>query len=150
MTALESLLTKLERDYPDISFERSDVARWSPLEQTIYYDNNPTNTVHELGHALLGHSSFTQDVELIRIERDAWEKAREIAGNYDITISDKIVEFAMDNYREWLHKRSLCPTCSQVGVQSLKDLSYYCVNCGTKWQANDARSCGLKRTVIKH
>ncbi len=150
MIALSTLIAELERDHPDITFQSSDVAHWSPSERTIYYDHSPTNTIHELGHALLGHNSFVQDAELIRIERDAWEKAREIAKKYQVAVSDNSIESAMDNYREWLHRRSLCPTCSQVGIQSVKDLSYSCVNCGTKWQANDARSCGLKRSIIKH
>lgn len=150
MTTQSSLIDDLKQDYPKIEFQSSKVAHWSPSKKTIYYDNSPMNTIHELGHALLGHTSFIQDIELIRIERDAWEKAREIAKNYQITISDNVIESAMDNYREWLHKRSLCPKCSQVGIQSLKKLSYTCVNCGTRWQANDARSCGLKRKVIKN
>lgn len=149
MTKLEQLVTKLQNDYPDFSFQASDIAHWSPRDQTIYYDNSLTNTIHELGHALLGHNTFTQDIELLRIERDAWEQARQIAGKYQVAITDKTIETAIDHYREWLHSRSLCPTCAQVGVQSRQNLLYYCVNCGTKWKANDARNCGLKRTIIQ-
>ena len=145
---LSKLIAELKVDYPAIRFQSSDIAHWSPSEQTIYYDSSATNTIHELGHALLGHSTFTQDIELIRIERDAWEKAEHIAKKYRVVINDKIVEAAMDNYREWLHSRSSCPKCYQVGVQSHRNLSYYCINCSAKWKANDARSCGLKRTII--
>ena len=146
---VNKLVAKLQRDFPDFKFVDSDTAHWSPTEQTIFYSNNLANLLHELGHAILNHKDFTQDIELLQIERDAWTKAREIAPNYDIEIDDETIETAMDAYRDWLHDRSLCPTCGQTGLQSVKNLDYYCVNCGQHWQANDARTCGLKRRKIK-
>jgi len=140
------LAKKLCEDFPQFSYKAADICRWSPDEQTIYYiEDNDCQLLHELGHALLGHKDFIQDVEILHIERDAWEKALEIAPNYNVEITDEQIESAMDEYRDWLHARSLCPKCDQTGLQSRQTGQYKCLNCGKAWVANDARQCGLKR-----
>lgn len=145
---IENLIKKLRHDFPDIDFKKSDVAHWSPRENTVFYEDNSENLLHELGHAVLKHADFTQDIELLHIERDAWEQARVLAETYGLDIDDDTIENALDNYREWIHKRSLCPKCAQTGIQSRKNLVYRCINCDAQWQANDARTCGLKRRII--
>lgn len=145
---IEVLKSKLAKDFPDINFEKSNRACWSPTNRTVYYDDSIDNLIHELGHAMLGHNTFSQDIELIHIERDAWEQAQIISKIYKVNIHEDTVENAIDNYREWIHRRSLCPNCRQTGIQSQKDLNYYCINCNTHWKANDARSCGLKRRIV--
>ena len=144
-----SLVETLRRDFPAVLFVATDgIPRWLPEEKTIYYtDGDDANLLHELGHALLGHKSFTQDVELLHSERDAWEKAREIGERYGVKISEKRIEDAMDKYRDWLHERSLCPDCGQTGLQRRSDSQYECFNCLTVWKANDARICALRRKL---
>ena len=144
----EDLAQKLAQDYPDFIFQSSKTARWSSGEKTIFYDDNIDNLLHELGHAINNHNDFTQDIELIKLERDAWETARKVALHYKLKIDDEIIESALDDYREWLHARSLCPNCKQTGIQSHKTLDYYCINCDAKWRANDARTCGLRRRKV--
>ena len=146
---VDILARDLARDYADFTFAKDAVAHWSPAEQTIYFAKSPADLLHELGHAILGHKDFTQDIELLHLERDAWEKAREISRKYELKITDDEIETALDAYREWLHQRSLCPRCGQTGLQSRETLSYSCLNCSAKWFANDARSCGLKRRMVK-
>ncbi len=142
------LAKKLADDFPQFSFVPSEASRWSPSEKTIHFQSgNDVDLLHELGHALLGHDGFSQDVELLRIERDAWEKARSIAPKYDVKIDDDAIENALDGYRDWLHARSTCPTCSQTGLQSAKTGVYSCINCDARWTANDARNCGLRRRL---
>jgi ribosomal protein L37AE/L43A len=143
------LAVQLESDFPKFKFKKSDLAYWSPTFETVFYTDDDGKLLHELGHALLGHTDFVQDIELIHLERDAWEKARELAADYGVKISDDLVETALDDYRDWLHARSLCPTCNQTGLQRREDLIYYCLNCQAHWTANDARTCGLKRRLIK-
>jgi ribosomal protein L37AE/L43A len=146
---IEILVAKLEKDFPEFQFRKSSVAHWSPTDRTISYTDDTATLLHELGHALLGHNDFVQDIELIHLERDAWEKALEVANEYGVKITDDTVEAAMDDYRDWLHARSLCPKCSQTGIQSRADLTYSCLNCDARWAANDARACGLKRRLVK-
>ena len=145
-----SLLDRLRADFEQFTFAPDEICHWSPAKNTIFYrDNDDIEVLHELGHALCGHQNFDQDVELLHMERDAWEKAREIAPRYNIEISDDTVESALDGYRDWLHQRSLCPNCGQNGIQNRKNSHYYCINCAHKWNSNDARQCGLQRKTIK-
>ena len=142
------LADRLRADFKQFSFVKDNISRWSPVENTIFYNNNDTKLLHELGHAVCRHTNFTQDIELLHLERDAWEKAREIGIKYDIKISNKSIENAMDEYREWLYQRSLCPGCNQTGLQNQSDGRYECLNCNNIWIANDARNCSLKRRKI--
>lgn len=149
MISARKLADRLAGDYPQFKFIPSNRARWSSIEQTIYYTNSPVDLLHELGHAVLNHDHYQQDIELIQIELDAWNKARELAGQYGIVINDKDIEESLDSYRDWLYQRSMCPICGQNGIQSRASLTYYCINCHTHWQVNDARSCRLRRVTIK-
>ena len=142
------LVTRLQNDYPMFEFVASDKARWSPTEQKIYYTNDSIQTLHELGHAVLGHSKYRQDIELLQIERAAWNKAKELALTYGINIDDDTIERALDTYRDWLHQRSKCPNCGQTGLQNIDTLDYRCPNCQHTWRATGGKSTRLKRLSI--
>lgn len=146
------LLPKLEEDYPSFHFKPDDEFRWSPDEMTIYYDaqsNDTPTLLHELSHALLGHSTYRKDVGLLEIERDAWDYARDMLGQkYNTPIDDNVIQDSLNTYRDWLHARSTCPECNATGFQT-KQREYKCIACGTKWQVNDARSCALRRYIKK-
>jgi hypothetical protein len=148
MPSTRSLLPKLERDYPQLSFTSSDRFSWSPDEQTVYFDESDTENVnlllHELAHGLLEHRDYSKDVELIAMEAEAWAKALELATVYSIGITDETVQDTLDTYREWLHARSTCPACEATGYQSGKN-DYTCVACGHGWRVNEARICALRR-----
>lgn len=144
-----SLIAKLRRDYPQFTFKNAHVAHWSPLDRTVYI--RPLRTLddhitclHELGHAIRGHKTYHQDIELLRCEREAWETARNVAPRYDIAIPDEMIAATLDTYRTWLHRRSRCPQCGHAAPQT-RSLTYQCLLCDTSWTANDARQCGLKR-----
>lgn len=142
------LISQLERDFPQFVFTEGETCHWDFASQTIFYADNEVRLLHELGHALLGHQDFSSDVTLLHMERDAWNKASEIAQKYGHKISDETIEAAMDSYRRWLHFRALCPTCRQLGVQTAAG-GYLCYNCHAQWQPNDARQVGLKRRKTK-
>jgi hypothetical protein cdiviTM7_01560 len=107
--------------------------------------------LHEIAHAKLGHRNYQYDIQLIEMERAAWEYAVDtLAPKYDLTLSmdDDNIQDSLDSYRDWLHKRSLCPHCSAVGLQTTSS-SYKCINCHSEWRVNQAKSCQLKRYQIK-
>lgn len=142
------LANKLRGDFPAYQFVASDDFRWSPTKQTIYYDeasDDRASLLHELSHATLNHTAYTKDIELIEMERDAWEHTRQsLSVPYDVPVSDETVQQSLDTYRDWLHARSTCPHCTAVGIQTKKSL-YKCIACSTKWRVNDARVCALRR-----
>ena len=143
------LVTSLQNDYPMFKFVPSDKACWSPTEQKIYYTNDSTQTLHELGHAILGHREYRQDIELLQIERAAWGKAQELAPAYELEINDDTIEQALDTYRDWLHQRSRCPKCGQTGLQNADTLNYRCPNCQHTWRATTGKTAHIKRLPAK-
>lgn len=148
MPSTHSLLTKLEKEYPQISFMAGERFAWSPGAQTVFYDESDLDNtgllLHELAHGLLEHHDYSKDVELVAMETEAWDKALEIAPLYDVVISDETVQDTLDTYREWLHDRSTCPACEATGYQSGKS-QYTCVACSHTWRVNEARLCALRR-----
>lgn len=148
------LLHKLTTTYPQFTFVPAESFYWSSEVATIYYDAttdivNIPKLLHELSHALLGHVDFILDIELIQMERDAWAFAQTLASNYSLTISTEVIEQALESYRDWIHKRSICPSCSSNGVQT-KTGPYKCFACGDQWRANDARVCELRRFKLQN
>ena len=140
------------RDYPNLTFTASDTFRWIPSTNTIEYastvtEQEPYLLLHEIGHASLQHDTYTSDIELLDMEREAWHYALStLVPRYglDHTVAQSIADDALDSYREWLHRRSTCPTCSAVGIESTKH-HYVCLVCEQTWRVNEARSCELKR-----
>lgn len=149
----DRVIEELKRDYPQFVFNAGTSHMWSALTNTITYKSTDTgqksvpSILHELGHALLGHNTFKSDVELIKLERDAWDKAVEIAPIYDVKISKKHVERCIDTYRDWLYARSLCPECKQCGLQTASTL-YQCVFCSHRWQVSPSRLCRVVRRNV--
>lgn len=151
-TVFKSLLKQLASDFPTLHFVPGDEYRWSSSEKTVYFDQHgPENApllLHEAAHGILGHEAYTRDIELIRLEREAWTKAEELGQKYNSVISEDTREDALDSYREWLHARSLCPSCTQNGIQVAPD-RYACILCHGEWQVNEAKQCGLRRKRLK-
>lgn len=155
MAKTSSLKSKLVADFPAIQFEASDDFYWSPLTTTVYHgplrsQHDKQILLHETAHALLDHLEFTRDIDLLRIEREAWDYAQTtLAPRYDVEIDEDTVESMVDTYREWLHARSRCPHCSLTGIQT-DGTTYHCLGCNQNWRVNEARRCGLKRYSLSH
>ena len=125
----------LQRDFPNFAFKASSRFRFHP-PKTIYYNlkTSPNSfslqLLHELGHALSNHKNYTVDIERLKMEREAWEKVRPLCNIYHIPYDSDFVENALDTYRDWLHKKSLCKTCGLTRAQS-PDGRYHCPQCET-------------------
>lgn len=149
-------LPQIEHDFPELQLKEGKVFSWNPNSQTVYYEKldsqeDLVQLLHEIAHAKLGHKNYQYDVQLIEMERSAWEYAVDIlAPKYGLTLSmdDDNIQDSLDSYRDWLHKRSLCPQCGAVGLQATAS-SYRCINCHSEWRVNQAKSCQLKRYQIK-
>lgn len=154
MQTIESLLKQLSNEFPDLSFHGDELFRWDPKLKTVFYNQSQENAIsyllHETGHAALKHNTYSRDIELIAMERDAWQYAKTVlAPRLDLTVPARIIEDSMDTYREWLHSRSTCPSCNANGIQT-EGNKYTCVACLKSWSVNLATGCQLKRYTKKH
>lgn len=152
MHSINSLLNRLRGDYPEFSFEPTEEFWWSTKKQTIYFDPKAMHSdafcLHELSHGLLNHKGYEYDIDLIKLERDAWEYAKStLAPTYNITIDEEIIQDNLNTYRTWLHTRSTCPECETTGLQT-NEQYYRCLGCGHTWRANEARICALRRYTV--
>lgn len=144
---LGTLLDRIRADYPDLSFVEDACFSWHAKENRVSFkqsrgraDHSAWALLHELGHALLGHASYRYDIELIRLETVAWDKARELAQTYGLTIAGDYIQDCLDTYRDWLHLRATCPTCFARSLQAAPR-RYRCFNCQTEWQVSRSRLC---------
>lgn len=153
MPSINSILKIIKSDYPEFSFEASDSFSWSHQKSHITYKKTSLESewpllLHELAHGLLAHQNYDHSLDLMQIERDAWDYAKILAGNYDLSVSEDVIERSLDTYRDWLHKRSTCPKCGGTGIES-DNRKFSCPECLADWRVNDARICALRRYKVK-
>lgn len=131
-----------------LAFTPGEVFHWNYTACAITYDaasaQAESQLLHEFGHALLNHRGYSRDVELLSMERAAWDEAERLALEFGVKIDTETVEAHLDTYRDWLHKRSLCPNCSATGIQTAQN-TYRCIACLHTWRVNDAKTCQLRR-----
>lgn len=151
MPSIISLSKQLSKDYPDLTFRPGAQFMWSPTTREIFYlsdSKDCTRLLHELAHALLEHTDYNRDIQLLTMERDAWEYARtKLALRYDVAINDDTIQADLDTYRDWLHARSTCPHCASTGIQKSGKHRYHCLACNTTWHVNEAHFCQLRRRI---
>ena len=131
-----SLLKTLETAYPEFVFKPGKKFSFRPPKTICYTADSPefdSLLLHELGHALLGHFTFDTDIKRLKMERAAWEKAKEIAAELStkdqpIVIDEELIETELDSYRNWLHQKSRCKKCGLTRYQT-PDGTYHCPHC---------------------
>lgn len=148
---MQKLRKTLEAKYPELQFVADKQFYWSPETREIFYRSSAEGAkaewslLHETGHALLDHTSYKADFELLRLEVAAWDKARELAGDLGIEIDENHIQDCLDTYRDWLHKRSICPRCNATCLQQDDHAHYRCFNCHAVWQVSASRFCRAYR-----
>lgn len=155
---MEKTLSQLQSLFPSLRFTAGKSFSWSPETDEIFYANarkgqkSIWSLLHETGHALLGHSSYKADYELILLEAAAWEKAKELAQQINahfpaaaLEIDEEHVQDCLDTYRDWLYKRSICPQCDTKCLQQDDYVHYRCFNCHTMWRVTPSRFCRAYR-----
>ena len=143
---MKDLLKQLTHDFPELTFRSGTRFSWSPSQQIVYFAPTATeetgawSLLHEVGHALLGHTDFANDFELLQMEVAAWSEAVRLGKRYGYTIEDDHIQDCLDTYRDWLHQRSTCPTCGTVSLQK-DSATYHCFNCREEWHVAQNRHC---------
>jgi hypothetical protein len=143
---LSELSKKIESLHPELTLKKSDNFYWSPAEATVYYRDRDDGQeaawalLHESGHGLLGHTQYFTDIELVVMESEAWERAKLLGKELNLSIDEEHIQDCLDSYRDWLHKRSLCPDCHLSGIQT-STKEYTCVFCNKSWRVTAERFC---------
>lgn len=126
-----TFLAKIRSDYPEFRFKKGAKFSFCPPKTIIIGPEEPDDAsllLHELGHALSGHIDFNTGAKRLKMEVEAWEKARELASKYDVKVDENKLENELDTYRDWLHKKSRCPRCGLTRFQT-PDGNYHCPRC---------------------
>ena len=154
MARITSLISKLKNNaqlqaaLPNLTLKEGEIFGWDHTAHAVTYDPSHPQLepllLHEVGHAMLGHTNYKRDIELIEMERAAWEEAEKLGEQYSVVIDESLVEETLDTYRDWLHERSTCPHCRATGVQT-GARQYTCLACQHIWRVNEARTCALRR-----
>lgn len=149
MLSTKLLAKQLSHDYPKFNFRTNDISSWDYDTKTINYliDGPQILLLHELAHAVLNHKSYNHDIDLVKLESEAWAKAKELGIKYQIDVQDEEIQAYLDTYRDWLHRRSKCTQCGANGVQLSKN-TYRCPICDTTWIVNQALQKQLRRYEI--
>lgn len=150
---MEAVLDRLRALHPSLKFSVGEQFCWSPETREVFYRPDASDSscvwslLHETGHALLGHASYQADFELLRLEVAAWDQARTLATQLGIVIDEDHIEDCVDTYRDWLYKRSICPTCRTKCLQQDDFVHYRCFNCHTSWRVSASRFCRAYRST---
>lgn len=143
----QDLVSQVAKDHPHVTFVEGKSFYWSPPNRQISYKRGaegPTaafSLLHEVGHALLDHKHYRVDFELLELEVAAWEEAKRIAPSYRIAIDEDHIQDCLDSYRDWLYRRSICPTCTTKALQQDDQPLYRCFNCHATWRVAPSRFC---------
>lgn len=146
------MLEQLKNSYPEINFLPGTTYSWNHATKTITYSKKGLghkhyhSIVHELSHAILGHAHFKNDIDLLKMERDAWSLTKKLLRDFALKIDSEHIEDCLDTYRDWIYKRAKCPNCAHVGFQSSKN-AYSCVSCVLSWRLPESRLCMVKRVL---
>lgn len=126
-----TFLAKVKADHPELKFCTGKRFSFRPPKTIVMgpdEENDKMLLLHELGHALSGHKTFSTGAERLKMEREAWEKAREISSIYNIVLDDSLIEEELNTYRDWLDKKSCCQNCGLTCYQT-PDGVYHCPRC---------------------
>lgn len=127
----EIFLRQLKEDFSEFKFINGKKFAFRPPKTIVLGSPEPFSellALHEVSHAILKHRTFKMDVERLRMENEAWEKARELAADYGIDVDADLIQDELDTYRDWLHAKSKCKKCGLTCYQDLDGI-YHCPRC---------------------
>jgi hypothetical protein len=150
------IIKDLQTLIPNIEFKPGNSFYWSPEKKLITYKSSLVNDpagqwalLHEVAHASLNHVSYSSDLGLLKLEVDAWDRAKVLASKFRIKLEEDHIQDCLDTYRDWLHRRSTCPSCEIICIQNAPT-SYKCHNCFTTWTVTASRFCRSYRLLTRH
>ena len=152
---MTDLINRLQIMFPDLKFRAGPQFCWSPQTGEVIYKKNfksdeaNWSLLHETGHAILGHTTYQADTELLRLEVAAWHKANQLAAELGLKIDADHIQDCLDSYRDWLYRRSICPACTTKCLQQGDFVHYRCFNCHKIWRVSSNRFSRAYRSTNK-
>jgi len=151
---MHTLVKRVSKLVPAATVTAGKDFYWSPRQRIITYRQESIDSpegqwalIHEAAHAKLGHQTYHTDYELLQLEVAAWYEAEAIAKQLGVRIDPEHIQDCLDTYRDWLYRRSICPTCTTKCLQQ-SDLAHYrCFNCHTIWKVTPSRFCRAYRST---
>ena len=86
-------LLRLIDDFPEYNWRFGWKFSFRPPRTIVVgpaESNSQLLALHELGHAISQHKSFRMNIERLRMEVEAWERARELAARYELAIDEEL------------------------------------------------------------
>lgn len=131
-----TFLLKIKSDFPEFRFVTGSRFAFRPPRTIVMpkeFDEVSDNTnsllfLHEVGHALSKHRDFKTEIGRLKMEVEAWEKARGLCDKYGVSFDEDLVETELDSYRNFLHQKSRCPDCGLTRFQT-PDGVFHCPKC---------------------
>lgn len=132
-----NLIQQIVSNYPDFVFYTGRKFAYRPNRKKTIILGPPQpyfalQTLHELAHALCGHKDVSTGVLRLKVEREAWERARTLFSKYQNLCPDSwnedFIEVSLDTYRDWLHSLARCPDCGLTRFQG-DDGVFHCPYC---------------------
>lgn len=128
-----TFLAKIKTDFPSLNFVSGKKFAFKPPRTVVFSSLDESEDsvlllLHEIGHYLTGRYDFKTEIERLKIEVLAWEKARELCAKYNVEINEGLIQNELDTYRDWLHQKSRCPSCGLTRFQT-SDGKFHCPRC---------------------
>lgn len=123
-STFDSLSPKLQQiisDFPNLIFKRGPRFTFRPPNIIILgpkTDHYELLTLHEIGHALSKHRNYKTHLQLLKMETEAWQRAKPLAQKYNIKYDESLVESHLDTYRDYLYSQTTCPHCGNYCIES--------------------------------
>ena len=130
---MEKIIEKIRHQYPNLKLIHGKRFAFRPPNTIIIGPPEPHDDLlllHELGHALLKKNNYITDIERLKIESEAWDKARILAQTFNVPFDQYFAEKELNSYRDWLHQKSLCKKCHLTRYQT-EDGEYHCPYCNS-------------------
>lgn len=122
---------RLQKDYETFRFKIGRKFAFRPPRTVVVGPPEPFSellALHEVSHAICKHRDFKMDIMRLKMEAQAWEKAKELAMQYGIEVNEGLIQQELDTYRDWLHQKSRCPECGLTRYQTTNG-QYHCPAC---------------------
>ena len=130
---LPTVLQQIIADFPEVDFKIGQKFTFRPPNTVFIHPKDPDIlllTLHELGHFLSHHTSYKTCLKLLKLETEAWQRAKPLATKYHIKYDESIIQRHLDTYRDHIYSNIVCPNCKNYCLET-KSGKLFCPYCSS-------------------